>query len=135
MAVAAPVLFTLRRISAIDCTCSDVKPLNTGDPVRSSTHSGAIKRTRAKVLNTAPARSMKAATKAMLRFTGRSKTYQRAVFATLRHFDEKDREAQLEQAFVRQDVVRGRRGAAEINQSVADETLRVYAANYQDEIK
>ena len=36
-----------------------------------------------KVLNTAPARSMKAATKAILRFTGRSKIYQRAVFATL----------------------------------------------------
>ena len=52
-----------------------------------------------------------------------------------RHFDEKDREAQLEQAFVRQDVVRGRRGAAEINQSVADEALREYAANYQDEGK
>src|SRR5947209_1231756 len=49
MAVAAPVLFTLRRISAIDCTCSDVKPLNAGDPVWSSTHSGAIKKTRAKV--------------------------------------------------------------------------------------
>src|SRR5213080_3935499 len=52
-----------------------------------------------------------------------------------RHFDEKDREAQLEKAFVRQDVVCGRRGVAEINQSVADEALREYAANYQEESK
>ena len=51
------------------------------------------------------------------------------------HFDEKDREANLEQASVRQDIVRGIRGAAEINQSVTDETLREYAANYQDERK
>src|SRR2546421_13083593 len=52
-----------------------------------------------------------------------------------RHFDEKDSEAQLEKAFVRQDVVCGRRGVAEINQSVTDEALREYAANYQDESK
>ena len=52
-----------------------------------------------------------------------------------RHFDEKDSEGQLEQAFVRQDVVRGRRGVAEINQPVADKALREYAANYQDERK
>ena len=52
-----------------------------------------------------------------------------------RHFDEIDREAQSEQAFVRQDVVRGRRGVAEINQSVTDEALREYRANYQDERK
>src|SRR5438270_53565 len=59
----------------------------------------------------------------------------RSVRDIARHFDEKDREAQLEQTFVRQDVVRGRRGVAEINQSVADEALREYAANYQDERK
>ena len=52
-----------------------------------------------------------------------------------RHLDEIDREAQSEQAFVRQDVVRGIRGVAEINQSVTDETLREYGANYQDERK
>ena len=40
-----------------------------------------------------------------------------------------------EQAGVRQDVVRGIRGAAEINQSVTDEALREYPANYQDERK
>src|SRR5439155_1124656 len=50
-----------------------------------------------------------------------------------RHLDEKDREAQPEQALVRQDVVRGIRGAAEINQSVTDETLSEYPANYQEE--
>jgi len=47
-----------------------------------------------------------------------------------RHFDEIDREAQSEQAGVRQDVVCGRRGVAEINQSVTDEALREYGANY-----
>ena len=52
-----------------------------------------------------------------------------------RHLNEKDSEAQLEQASVRQDVVRGRRGVAEINQAVTDETLREYPANYQDERK
>ena len=52
-----------------------------------------------------------------------------------RHFDEIDREAQSEQALVRQDVVRGIRGVAEINQSVTDEALREYTAKYQDERK
>ena len=52
-----------------------------------------------------------------------------------RHFDEIDREAQLVQACVRQDVVCGRRGVAEINQSVTHEALREYRANYQEERK
>ena len=52
-----------------------------------------------------------------------------------RHFDEIDREAQSEQALVRQDVVRGIRGAAVINQSITDKALREYRANYQDERK
>jgi len=52
-----------------------------------------------------------------------------------RHFDEIDREAKLEQAFVRQDVVRGRRGITEINQSFTDEALGEYPGNYQGQRK
>ena len=52
-----------------------------------------------------------------------------------RHFDEIDREAQSEQALVRQDVVRGRRGITEINQSFTDEALGEYPGNYQGQRK
>src|SRR5712691_5618905 len=66
----------------MDCNCCVVKPGNTA-ALFPSTNSGAMKKTRAKVLMIPPLRSRNAADKAMLWFTGRSRTYQSAVVAIL----------------------------------------------------